>query len=257
MKRLLQLTDLHLLAAAQQRLLGVCTERTFTAVLDAALAQARPDVVVLSGDLAHDPLPAVYGRCRQAIEARLPGVPLLAVPGNHDAGEAFAGVFAGRDRVRLDGWTLLGFDSHRDDQTGAVFDADALHRLQQRCAAEPVAHLLLVTHHPPIDVGARWLDRDRLSSGSGPPEVLDWAAAEGRVRAMLFGHVHQPVDAVHRGLRLLGSPSTCFQFTPGSSRFSVDGALPGYRWVDLQDDGRFDTRVERLPAWPAGAREGD
>jgi len=255
MTRVLQLTDLHLLEAPRQRLLGVRTEQTLAAVLDAALAQHRPAALVLSGDLAHDPSPDVYRRCRQLLEARLPGVPLLAVPGNHDAGAAFDEVFAGLDRVRLGAWSLLGFDSHRDHNPAAVFDAAALRDLAQRCAAESAEHLLLVTHHPPIDVGCPWLDKDRLGSGGGAPEVLDWAAGEGRVRALLFGHVHQPVDSVHGGLRLLGCPSTCFQFTPGSQRFSVDAALPGYRWLVLHGDGRFDTAVARLEAWPAGARE--
>jgi len=255
MTRVLQLTDLHLLEAPQQRLLGVRTEQTLAAVLDAALTRHRPAAVVLSGDIAHDPTPAVYRRCRQLLEARLPGVPLLAVPGNHDAWAAFDEVFAGLDRVRLGAWGLLGFDSHRDDHPEAVFDAAALRALQQRCAAEPAEHLLLVTHHPPVDVGSTWLDKDRLGSGGGPPEVLDWAAVESRVNALLFGHVHQPVDSRYHGLRLLGCPSTCFQFTPGSTRFSVDDALPGYRWLELQADGRFDTGVERLQAWPAGARE--
>jgi Icc protein len=61
--------------------------------------------------------------------------------------------------------------------------------------------------------------------------------------------VHQQVDVVHHGLALLATPSTCFQFEPGSRRFAIDRSAdsgrPGYRWLELHADGRVRTEVGR------------
>ena len=63
------------------------------------------------------------------------------------------------------------------------------------------------------------------------------------LRAILWGHVHQASDRVRQGVRLLSTPSTCAQFLPGSATFAMDTRPPGYRWLDLHDDGRIETRI--------------
>ena len=63
---------------------------------------------------------------------------------------------------------------------------------------------------------------------------------------MLWGHVHQPFDQQRNGLRLLATPSTCFQFAPHSADFNVSNEAPGYRWLRLQPDGTLQTGVSRV-----------
>jgi Icc protein len=67
-----------------------------------------------------------------------------------------------------------------------------------------------------------------------------------RVRAIIWGHVHQEYDDLRNGVRLLAVPSTCVQFKPKSEDFAVDDSNPGYRWLDLYPDGRIDTAVSRV-----------
>ncbi|MBX2809216.1 MAG: 3',5'-cyclic-AMP phosphodiesterase, partial [Cellvibrionaceae bacterium] len=67
------------------------------------------------------------------------------------------------------------------------------------------------------------------------------------VKLILWGHIHQEFDALHEGVRLLASPSTCIQFAPGKNEFTLDKTMPGYRWLELHDDGSISTHVERLP----------
>ena len=64
------------------------------------------------------------------------------------------------------------------------------------------------------------------------------------VRGMVWGHVHQAFDGMREGVMLMGTPSTCVQFEPGSTKFTLDERPPGYRWLHLYPDGRIDTRVE-------------
>jgi len=42
------------------------------------------------------------------------------------------------------------------------------------------------------------------------------------------------------------TPSTCVQFTPNSKDFSLDSLSPGWRTLELFNDGTFETHVERL-----------
>ena len=66
------------------------------------------------------------------------------------------------------------------------------------------------------------------------------------VRGVLWGHVHQQVDRRHGAIQLMASPSTCVQFAPGSVGFKSDALPPGYRWLDLHEDGSLHTGVSRV-----------
>ena len=53
-------------------------------------------------------------------------------------------------------------------------------------------------------------------------ELLERLRTLKRVRATVFGHVHQEYDDDYEGIRILATPSTCRQFKPGSERFTLD-----------------------------------
>ena len=41
----------------------------------------------------------------------------------------------------------------------------------------------------------------------------------------------------------MSSPSTCAQFLPNSDDFALDVRSPGYRWLELSDNGAMHTKV--------------
>ena len=63
------------------------------------------------------------------------------------------------------------------------------------------------------------------------------------MRGLLFGHVHQALDQTHRGIRVLGTPSTCRQFLPDSDDFALDDRPPAYRRIALLADGGIDEEL--------------
>jgi Icc protein len=65
-----------------------------------------------------------------------------------------------------------------------------------------------------------------------------------RVRGVVWGHVHQLHDSQRNGVRLLGTPSSCFQFAPFLDQPALDERGPGWRWIELHPDGRIATRVQ-------------
>ena len=247
----LQISDTHLLAPGASEheprtLLGVDTAATLAAVLDQALGERRPDAIVASGDLVHEPEPAAYRHWRRIVEQAFDG-PVLCLPGNHDLSAPFRQVLGDDVSLRLGQWELLAFDTHADDRTEAEFDERRRRALFERLETSPARHVLLACHHPPLPVGCPWLDKDRVPDGD---ELLDALIAAPRVRALVFGHVHQEVAWRVNGVPVLGTPSTCFQFLPRSERFAVDGSpangRPGYRWLTLDASGDVATRVGRL-----------
>ena len=248
--KVLQITYSHLRPRPGQSLLGVDTAESLRAVLAQAFRESTPELVIASGDLAHDPETQSYRRFQAVLRDFHEGATLF-LPGNHDLSAPLVETLSGPDAMTLGDWEVLGFDSHADHQPEAELSAVDLAALQDRISRSAAVHLLLACHHPPVDVGCPWLDKDRIKNGG---ELLEWLAEDTRVRGVVFGHVHQVVERQHKGIAVLGTPSTCFQFAPGSARFAIDEATgsrqPGYRWLELQADGSIASVVGRLTDYP-------
>jgi Icc protein len=76
-------------------------------------------------------------------------------------------------------------------------------------------------------------------------EFLDVADTYNNVCGMVWGHIHQEFSAERNGIPLLGAPSTCVQFRPGTDDYAVEPLAPGFRLLELLPDGRLETRVIR------------
>lgn len=166
----------------------------------ADVARARPDVVVVSGDLTQRARGAEY-EAAAAFLARMPA-PVLAVPGNHDVplydvARRFLAPLA-RYRAAIDEelcprWqdeelAVLGLNTARSLtwKHGAVSEEQlALVRAWGR-EAPPRAFRVLVTHHPFLPPEAR--PQERIVGGAG--HALR-AAEEAGVELLLAGHLHE------------------------------------------------------------------
>ncbi|MEM6785232.1 MAG: metallophosphoesterase [Bacteroidota bacterium] len=251
----LHLTDLHLFADPGRTLMGWATEDSFEAVLDAALAERRPDAVVLTGDLAQDGSQEAYARLARRL--RPLGSPCLWLPGNHDHAARMAAAFAPFPWMRggtLDlvpsdavaegstGWRIVAVDTSTLDGDYGVLSATTLQRLDAALRAAPGRRTVVALHHPPVSVGAAWLDAIGLHDAGAFWRVLD---RHPHVKAVLFGHIHQAVETKRMSrsghvVRLLATPATCFQFAPGTHDFALDARPPAYRWLHFGSSLRTD-----------------
>lgn len=241
--KVLQITDCHLVAVGES-LLGVDTQASLLSVLEQATADHEFDAVVASGDLAHDPQPSIYTRFDATVR-EYTDAPLLCLPGNHDVLQAMQTAQLSMQTLELGQWSIIALDSHIDDIVNAQVTEEDLQVTVAAIAAAQGTHLLLATHHPLVEVNSPWIDKSRIQDGS---KLLDWLAEQSpnkSLRGVIFGHAHQLVDQTHRGLPLLGCPSTCFQFLPQSPKFALDDRSPGYRVLELCDDGSLSTTVRR------------
>jgi 3',5'-cyclic-AMP phosphodiesterase len=252
--RLLQLTDSHVLAAPEGEVKGWQTLHTLRLAMETALNGAGPpDAILATGDLSQDGSPDSYRHVREVLGAT--GVPVFCIPGNHDDPEAMASElsqppFHYCGDHALGRWRVVMLSTWDGDRGGGRIPPDELGRLQAALAGQAEPHVLLVLHHHPVPTGS-WLDKVALENADEFFAVADSCA---RVRGILWGHVHQVQESQRRGVRLLGTPSTCFQFMPREATSSVDpDAGPGWRWLELLPDGRIDTRVEAAPKPPGFA----
>ena len=248
--KVLQVTDCHLFASADGRLRDLCTLDTLNAVLAQAACEAEPDAILATGDIAQEAEPATYATFLAAVRAHF-DAPLLCVPGNHDS-EPLLSSSLPVDPIALAGdgrrgWRLVGIDTHIEGKTGGRTGDSVRARLAQEIS-EADEHVLVSGHHAPMRIGTDWLDQHRIEDGDELLDCLGTQDSGSPVRAYVFGHVHQAVEMEHGSLRLLASPSTCFQFTPNSAGFGVDDKPPGYRWLTLHADGSVTTEVHWLGA---------
>ncbi len=198
-------------------------DRNWDVVVD-HLTITRPDLIIHGGDISADgdDVLADLEHAKNQLD-RLPG-PYLAVPGNHDVGDAepewaltrqrrirYEDVFGGRFWVTdLDRWRIVGVDSqaivsgHDDDEVWWEWIATQLATRRQT----------VVVLHRPIaptaadepDVGRRYLTEPartrfrRLIAGPG--------GGAGNVVAVITGHLHQWRSQVVDGVAWIWAPST-------------------------------------------------
>ncbi len=251
--KLLQLTDSHLYADPSRCLLGINTLETFDQVLAQALQEAgSPDLLLATGDLVHDASDTGYKRLLGRLQ--LTEIPTYCLPGNHDLPGKMKQIL-NQDNVhcipsvQAKGWSLIFIDTTIPNSDGGRINENQLGLLRVLLEAHADKHTLICMHHHPVPVGSRWMDTMVLEN---PEEFFELIDAHPQVKAVLCGHIHQSFDTERKGIRLLGTPSTCVQFVPGEEDFAIDATPPGYRWLSLQPDGTIETGLGSLPEIPSG-----
>ena len=248
--RIAQITDTHLYAAADGRLLGLNTRKCLDRVLQLAQENDPFDLAIASGDLAHDGSTAAYQQLREQMGQL--DIPVYCLPGNHDEAKAIRSHLNGEEfhcvRSHLaGGWQLIFLDSTVEGQDGGHLNGGELEALSKALDTHPDLPAMVWLHHQPVLMGSRWLDTMAIDNPDDFFAIID---NHPQVRAIVWGHVHQTFEQQRKDVRLLATPSTCIQFLPASDDFAVDEIPPGYRWLELYPDGSLQTGVVRLTDIP-------
>ncbi|MFO7552671.1 MAG: 3',5'-cyclic-AMP phosphodiesterase [Haliea sp.] len=246
--RVLQLTDTHLCRERGGSLLGMDTDHSLQAVIGLARReQPQIDVLLGTGDMSNHGYLEAYQRLRAYFAELCPDQ--FWLPGNHDDRGKMDqvdvdGTLLSND-IRLGRWQLVMLDSQVPGQVGGRLGQGQLQLLREALdeAAREQLFSLVCLHHQPVAIGCRWLDEQMVADAD---ELFAVLAQYPGVRGVLWGHIHQQVDRVWQGRKLMASPSTCVQFAPGSDVFKADAAAPGYRWLELRADGEIESGISRV-----------
>ncbi len=244
--RVIQLTDPHLFATAEGRLLGMKTRDSFNACLSQALENhGLPDFFLATGDISQDHKAESYQYFLEQMRSK---APTYWLAGNHDdwplMQQLAQGTEAAHSVIDQGSWRIIMLNSSVPKRVhGRISDAEfVLLRQALDCSA---SHILVCCHHHPVNMGADWLDQIGIENGQ---QLLACLEADTRVKMLLWGHVHQAFDQQQQGIHLACTPSTCIQFLPKSPGFALDELGPGWRYLELYADGSIHTEVRRLPA---------
>lgn len=231
----LQLSDTHFAPEPSDLVFGRDADERLAVVLDAfRRSQRSVDLVLLTGDLTNEGTVAASERLAETIGAL--GLPVLALPGNHDVSAEIAAAFGGADEAIVGGWWVVGFDTTAPDVISGTLDVDAALR---RVDAGPDLPTLVALHHPPRSHSTH--EQFQLI---GAEDLLAGLGARPKVKAVVSGHLHDHFEmAGPRGLPLIGCPSTIESISHQGDEMTIGDGPTGALLLELADDGTFASRL--------------
>ena len=247
---LVQITDTHLYSGSAATLLKMNTQDSLNHVIDLVkIKESTIDLILATGDIAQDASFDAYNNFSKAISEL--GAPYRWIPGNHDniaMMELISAVTDACERViTINNWQILMLDTSILGQVHGRLADKELQLIDTTLTAAQndaeVEHCLVCLHHNPISGGAVWMHDIGLENGE---EFSDRLARFDKVRAIVYGHIHQELDFMHDQHRCFCTPSTCLQFKPNAIDFTLDNVNPGYRNFKLFEDGRIESEVYRV-----------
>ena len=252
MVRIAQITDTHLLAHREADMRGVQTWYSLKEVL-AAAKKAEPELLLLTGDLAHDGEYEAYQHLKELIDET--EIPAYWLPGNHDnfglMKSTLKSEYLKPEKLIYHGeWCFILLNSCLEtaqygEGTFAQTELDWLATTLQENQDKPTA---IAFHHHPVNTGIYWMEQMSVLNKADFHEII---ADHPQVKLICFGHIHHQIEVMHNGVQFYGTPATCTQVTP-VDKAEIKGQIqtwqqPGFRVIDLQSDGTFTTEVHRIP----------
>jgi 3',5'-cyclic-AMP phosphodiesterase len=224
---LVQLTDLHVrppdAATDGSAETNALTERALQSI---ARLRARPDAVLLTGDLTDNGLESEYTLLADMLRRHI-DVPIYAIPGNHDGRQALrAGLFdlprLGDDpdfihyTVETLPMRLVMLDTLIPGSGAGMLCSARLAWLDRTLAAGADRPTIVAMHHPPFVTGIAHMDAIGLNNRDEFAAVI---ARHRQVERILCGHVHRPIVGTVAHAVASIAPAACHQleFTLGDA----------------------------------------
>ena len=175
----------------------------------------KPDFLLATGDLVDRGDGDSYRRLRNALS--MCDYPVWPCLGNHDVRENFIAHFP--EIPVVDGFIqyevdtgplrLLFLDTLEEGRHGGSFCEIRARWLSDRLAEQPGKPVIIVMHHPPVEVGIEWMNTD-----PDEPWVTLFAktiAGHTQIKSLICGHLHRPIVAAWNGTTVAICPSTAPQ----------------------------------------------
>jgi Icc protein len=213
---IVQISDTHLVADGllHDR---VDTEQRLARMLDKLQASSwRPELLILSGDLADHGEPQAYRRLRAILEpaAQRLGAAVVYLAGNHDDRDVLQRELLdvepdGRplDRITwVDGLRVITLDSTVPGLHHGELSDDQLTWLTAELTAPAPEGTILAVHHPPLLSTSEFSTMLSLRE----PQRLADAIRGTDVRIVLSGHLHTVISGTLGGVPVWSAPALAY-----------------------------------------------
>jgi 3',5'-cyclic AMP phosphodiesterase CpdA len=254
-----QITDTHITAPGT-RFMGIVDTASALARAVAALNRLdpSPDVVVLTGDLVESGKPEEYAHlCSLFAPLRMP---LLAIPGNHDAREPMRQAFIGDGYLPGDGFLnymiedyplrIIGWDTLVPGEGGGLLCSERLRWVDRALGTAPDPPTLVLMHHPPFVTG---ISRMVQLGRGGSAAFAEIIRRHPQVERIACGHLHRAIERRFVGTVAGTAPSTAHQIVLDlrpDARVSFAFEPPGYQLHYWQEDAGLVTHTASIGDWP-------
>lgn len=263
----LQITDLHLASlhsltshsiTQNQDAADFTCQKNFEAVVKQALNEdIRCDLILVTGDLVSKVSTSIYDHIFKVLEAT--NIPFACIAGNHDVtdetitelpffqrdlvAQTADSRLLSRHVIDTEYWQLLLVNSAIPGKvSGEITDTDIDWLCEQLNACDKPA--LIAIHHHVIPMESDWID---AHIAENTESFWQRMSPFEHLRAIVSGHTHQEQVRYRQGVTVYSTPSTCYQFKPYEDDYTVDkNAHPGYRWLQLANNGQVASWVKRL-----------
>jgi 3',5'-cyclic-AMP phosphodiesterase len=200
-----QISDLHIKIAGDPPYQQVDTASALKrCIMHLNGMRPRPAMVVATGDLVDGGQSEEYAHLRQLL-ADL-ALPLVAIPGNHDAREPMRRAFPNQPYAQSNGpmnfhiavgpLDLILIDSSVAGQGHGAIEDETLAWLEATLALSTKRPALLFVHHPPFATGIRYMDAINLQN---PADLATILQRHPRARMIACGHVHRAIHTQFAG----------------------------------------------------------
>jgi 3',5'-cyclic AMP phosphodiesterase CpdA len=216
--KLIQISDPHVVARVREapglvsgRLdTAAALERTVGRIVDLRARVGPVSALLVTGDVTDDGMAESYARFRAI------GLPVLAIPGNHDRREPMRAAFADTGLMPesgalnwicdLPGLRVIGLDTLVEGESGGCLGPATLGFLADALEAAPDGPVLIALHHPPFPCGIGFMDAIGLSDAYDLVDILRSVRREVR---LVCGHIHNIQFATVGGCSALSAPALC------------------------------------------------
>jgi len=269
---LLHLSDTHLIAADADLYGDVDSAARLQQIIDEVeVSGARPEAMIITGDVADKGERGAYDRVRQIVEpaaARI-GAQVIWAMGNHDERGAFRERLFGLHPTSrpvdfvydVNGLRVITLDTTVPGHHWGEVTGEQLDWLAEELATDAPHGTILAMHHPPVPSVQDLAVLVELRNQQALAEVVEGSD----VRAIIAGHLHYSTTATFAGVPVSVASATCYTQdlnTVGGGTRGRDGAQ-SFNLVHVYNDtvvhsvvpiGSYTTVGTTVPADEVAAR---
>ncbi|MDB5616153.1 phosphodiesterase [Tardiphaga sp.] len=254
-----QISDLHIKAPGALAYGKVDTAKALERCVAALNAlQPRPDLVVISGDLADTPTPGEYEHLKRLLAPLQ--IPFIGIPGNHDCRDMMRAAFpdqawatesgALNQSRGVGGVDVILLDSSVAAKPHGTLEATTLDWLDTTLAASSSRPALVFLHHPPFRTGIEHMDVQNLFNADDLAAIV---RKHPRVRLVAAGHVHRATLTLFAGVPATICPAPNHAVALDLAELLVPSfaieppAFHLHAWFADADDGFGDVLTHQVP----------
>jgi Icc protein len=250
--RVVQITDIHLLAGPGAKHYGIDTAVTLQKVIDAIIGLTpTPDLMIATGDLAEDGLEATYNRLGKLLAAV--NMPVYVLAGNHDDIDKMHDSLVGGnisfvDMARVGNWVFVFVNSQVVGKSYGLISPDEMSLLKRNLELVRDAPVVVALHHTPMEICPR--ANCQLQNVTEFNQLL---GSFPGIKAVIAGHTHVNAEKNNASHVQYTTPSTFAQIDHGLAGDSdsgdfwalhrMDGSSHGFRVLDLMAGGQVSSQV--------------